>query len=78
MIKLRSLEVSQLFFVRLLSYSGVSVEVYVRVHRGIDQNIFLQKNFVKACVGAIGPDTVHSVSWTRIVPYRIGPALGEP
>ena len=26
------------------------------VHRGIDQNIFLQKNYVKACVGARGPD----------------------
>ena len=24
------------------------------------------------------PNTVHSVSCTRIVPYRIGPALGEP
>ena len=22
--------------------------------------------------------TVHSVSYTQIVPYRIGPALGEP
>ena len=27
-----------------------------RHHRGIDQNIFLQKIFVKACVGARGPD----------------------
>ena len=26
------------------------------MHRGIDQNIFLQKNFVKACVGARRPD----------------------
>ena len=25
-------------------------------HRGIDQNIFLQKKIVKACVGARGPD----------------------
>ena len=28
------------------------------LHRGIDQNIFLQKIFVKACVGARGPDWI--------------------
>ena len=30
--------------------------LYLHMHRGIDQNIFLQKIFVKACVGTRGPD----------------------
>ena len=41
-------------------------------------NIDLNSGTYLLLLTAIIHTTVHSVSRTRIVPYRIGPALGEP
>ena len=42
------------FVVHYIFWFGTTV--VLTGHRGIDQNIFLQKNLVNACVGARGPD----------------------
>ena len=49
----------------------MTVCMYIPMHRGIDQNIFLQKDFVKACVGARGPDWGFSESKWCYLSYEV-------